>query len=68
MRFDLQPGDVGIFSRSAPSHSSHWRRQMYLSDNADSVGGDQRAAHYARFHPWLKKKYAEDGKHNVYFE
>ncbi len=45
-----------------------WRRQLYLSYNAQSDGGDQREAHYREFHVWLKKKYAEFGKHAVYFK
>lgn len=69
---ELEPGDVAIFGcfvphRSAPNHSDHWRRLLYLSYNAQSDGGDQWAAHYDEFHHWLKKKYAEYGKHDTYF-
>lgn len=72
VKMELAPGDVGFFSgftphRSAPNRSGRYRKQLYLSYNADSDGGDQRAAHYAEFHVWLRKKYAEYGKHNVYF-
>ena len=68
----LEPGDVAIFGgysphRSAPNRSSAWRRLLYLSYNSDSDGGDQRDAHYAEFHVWLKKKYAEYGKTDTYF-
>jgi ectoine hydroxylase-related dioxygenase (phytanoyl-CoA dioxygenase family) len=69
----LRPGDVAIFGCltphcSAPNRSTdRWRRQLYLSYNADSDGGDQRDAHYREFHVWLKQKYAEYGKHNTYF-
>jgi hypothetical protein len=68
----LQPGDVAIFGcftphRSAPNRSQRNRRQLYLSYNADSDGGDRREDHYREFHVWLKKKYAEYGKHNTYF-
>ena len=69
----MQPGDVAIFGgftphRSAPNRSERWRRQLYLSYNKLSDGGQQRAKHYAEFHVWLRKKYAEHGKADVYFE
>lgn len=69
---ELQPGDIALFGgfvphRSAPNCSHQWRRQLYLSYNAGRDGGDQRTAHYAEFHPWLVKKYAEYGKTGVYF-
>jgi hypothetical protein len=68
----LEPGDVALFGcflphRSAPNHSGRWRRLLYLSYNADSDGGDRRDAHYREFHAWLRVKYAEYGKHHVYF-
>jgi ectoine hydroxylase-related dioxygenase (phytanoyl-CoA dioxygenase family) len=70
---ELQPGDVGIFTgftphRSAPNLSDRWRRQLYLSYNKLSDGGAQRERHYQEFHVWLKKKYAEYGKTETYFE
>ena len=70
---ELEPGDVAIFGaftphRSAPNRSNHWRRQLYLSYNADSEGGDQRYRHYAEFLVWLTKKYTEYGKTGVYFK
>jgi len=69
---DLEPGDIAIFSgftphRSAANRSNQWRRLMYLSYNADSDGGDQREAHYAEFKDWLKDRYADYGKTNVFF-
>jgi hypothetical protein len=69
---ELRPGDVAIFSgftphRSAPNTSHQARRQLYLSYNALADGGDQREAHYAEFHQWLTKKYAEYGKTGVWF-
>lgn len=56
----LNPGDIGIFHGltphcSAPNRSSQMRRVFYVSYNALSDGGDQRAAHYAEFHERLKK-------------
>lgn len=72
VRLDLQPGDIAFFGcftphRSAPNRTEGWRRQLYLSYNAHSDGGPRRAAHYAEFHTWLRERYAEYGKHNVYF-
>jgi hypothetical protein len=69
---EMSPGDVAVFSgftphRSAPNRSDQSRRQLYLSYNAHSDGGDQRDAHYAEFHRWLTKKYAEYGKTGVWF-
>lgn len=69
----LEPGDVAVFGgftphRSDPNVSDRWRRQLYLSYNALSDGGDQRAKHYREFHEWLRVKYAEYGKTDTYFE
>ncbi len=70
---ELAPGDVAVFGgftphRSAPNHSDRWRRQLYLSYNKLSDGGEQRTRHYEEFHVWLRKKYAQHGKTDVYFE
>ena len=70
---ELGPGDVAIFGgftphRSAPNRSDGWRRQLYLSYNKRSDGGEQRARHYDEFHRWLRPKYAEYGKTDVFFE
>ncbi len=70
---ELQPGDVVFFGcfvphRSAPNQSDSWRRLFYLSYNSQSDGGERRQAHYDEFHHWLKKKYAEYGKHETYFQ
>src|SRR5205807_2640681 len=48
---ELEPGDAAVFGgftphRSAPNRSPHWRRQLYLSYNQRSDGGEQRARHY----------------------
>jgi ectoine hydroxylase-related dioxygenase (phytanoyl-CoA dioxygenase family) len=69
----LEPGDVAVFGgftphRSDPNVSARWRRQLYLSYNAHSDGGDQRDKHYREFHAWLREKYAEYGKTETYFE
>jgi hypothetical protein len=68
----LEPGDLAIFGcftphRSAPNRTHGWRRQLYLSYNASSEGGNRRTAHYREFHDWLRERYAEYGKVNVYF-
>jgi len=70
---NLEPGDIAIFGgfvphRSAPNASSRWRRQLYLSYNAQSDGGEQRDKHYREFHAWVRTKYAEHGKTETYFE
>lgn len=72
VRLCLEPGDLAVFDgmlphRSAANRSSNWRRQLYLSYNAHSDGGEQRDAHYAEFHTWLKDKYAQYGKHGTYY-
>jgi len=68
----LDVGDIAVFGgftphRSAPNLSSGYRKQLYLSYNALSDGGHQRDQHYQEFIAWLKKKYAEYGRTNVYF-
>jgi ectoine hydroxylase-related dioxygenase (phytanoyl-CoA dioxygenase family) len=70
---EMQPGDVGVFGgftphRSAPNRSGRWRRQLYISYNKRSDGGEQRTKHYEEFHRWLRMRYAEHGKTDVYFE
>lgn len=70
---ELAPGDIALFGgftphRSSPNASNQWRKQLYLSYNAGSDGGEQRTGHYAEFHEWLVKKYAEYGKQGVWFK
>jgi ectoine hydroxylase-related dioxygenase (phytanoyl-CoA dioxygenase family) len=70
---ELRPGDVAVFGgftphRSAPNASGRWRRQLYLSYNKRSDGGAQREKHYEEFHRWLRVKYAQYGKTDVYYE
>jgi 2-aminoethylphosphonate dioxygenase len=70
---ELRRGDAAIFGgftphRSAPNRSPRWRRQLFFSYNARGDGGEQRAKHYDEFHRWLRVKYAEHGKTDVYFE
>ena len=72
VKLDLQPGDIGIFGaftphRSAANRTERWRRQLYVSYNAKSDGGELRDQHYAYFKDWLKERYAEFGKTQVYF-
>lgn len=69
---NLEPGDIAIFSgftphRSGPNLSDRPRRQLYLSYSSASDGGEQRTQHYTEFHTWLKEKYAQYGKTDVYF-
>jgi 2-aminoethylphosphonate dioxygenase len=69
---ELQPGDVAFFGcftphYSASNRSNRWRRQLYVSYTARRDGGDLRETHYGDFHAWLRVKYAEYGKPDVYF-
>jgi hypothetical protein len=69
---DLGPGDVAFFGcflphRSGPNQSKGWRRHLYFSYNARSDGGPQHEHHYCEFQNWLRQRYAEHGKHAVYF-
>lgn len=73
VRLCLNQGDVAVFHgmlphRSAPNKSTTWRRQLYLSFNAVSDGGEQRDAHYREFRGWLTRKYAEYGKTDTYYK
>lgn len=68
----MQPGDIAVFHgltphESSPNRSAQPRRQLYLSYNADSDGGDQRDAHYAEFHSWLRAKYPLSPNEAWYF-
>ncbi|WP_145188829.1 phytanoyl-CoA dioxygenase family protein [Gimesia chilikensis] len=70
---ELEPGDIAIFDgftphRSGPNLSPSWRRQLYLSYNAFSDGGQQRTAHYEEFQVYLRKRYAEYGLTNTWFK
>ena len=70
---ELNAGDIAIFGAftphySDPNLSAKPRRQLYLSYNADADGGEQREKHYAEFHDWLRVKYAQYGKTDVYFQ
>lgn len=72
VRLVLDPGDVAMFGafvphRAAPNRSNSWRRQLYLSYNATSDGGQQRSAHYREFHRFLRRKYADYGLVDTYF-
>jgi hypothetical protein len=70
---ELAPGDIAIFSgftphRSAPNRSARWRRQFFPSYNRLSEGGHQRPQHYHEFRAWLRKRYAEYGKTELYYQ
>lgn len=68
----LNPGDIAIFHgltphRSAPNRSSQMRRVLYVSYNALSDGGDQRAAHYKVFRDKLSLHRQSMTAEPVYF-
>jgi len=69
---DLQPGDIGIFGgfmphRSAPNRSDRPRRHMLVSYAPASNPGEPRAAHYRRFHHYLRAVYGSMGLANLHF-
>ncbi len=68
----LQPGDVAIFGgfmphRSAPNRSAQFRRHMLISYAPASDPGEPRAAHYRRFHHYLRAVYGSMGLANLHF-
>ena len=68
----LDPGDVAIFHgltphRSDPNRSNEMRRVLYVSYNAWSEGGDQRAAHYADFRVKLGQHLATKTSEPLFF-
>ncbi|MFO0808610.1 MAG: phytanoyl-CoA dioxygenase family protein [Gemmataceae bacterium] len=68
----LAPGDVAVFGcftphRSAANVSATPRRGYFISYNARSDGGDQYDKHYREFHAWLREKYPEPMRANLYF-
>jgi 2-aminoethylphosphonate dioxygenase len=72
---ELQPGDAAVFGcyvphRSAPNRSHRTRRALYVSYNARSDGGEQRARHYAEFREYLLKYKRSQGEsgNECYFE
>lgn len=72
VKLQLAPGDVALFGaftphRSGSNRSRASRRQLYLSYNAASDGGDYRETHYREFQAWLLDRYAEYGLTEVYF-
>jgi ectoine hydroxylase-related dioxygenase (phytanoyl-CoA dioxygenase family) len=68
----LAAGDVAIFGcytphLAAPNRSRRPRRQLFLSYNARSDGGQQKQAHYAEFHARMRERYSAEGKSKLYF-
>jgi 2-aminoethylphosphonate dioxygenase len=68
---DLRAGDVAVFGcfvphRSDPNRTARFRRQLFLSYNARSDGGEQKAAHYQEFHRRLRQRRPQGGD-DVYF-
>lgn len=73
VKLTLKAGDIAIFDgftphRSAANMADSWRRQLYLSYNRMSDGGDQRVQHYQQFKTYLAKRYAEYGITDTYFK
>jgi hypothetical protein len=69
---ELNPGDVAVFHgltphRSAPNRSDRMRRTFYVSYNALSDGGDQRARHYAEFQAKMRTRLEAQSDAEVHF-
>ncbi len=69
---ELEPGDVAIFHGltphgSAPNRSDRMRRSFYVSYNAVSDGGDQRASHYAEFQEKMRSRFAAGSADEIFF-
>jgi 2-aminoethylphosphonate dioxygenase len=69
---EMEPGDMAIFScfvphGSAPNLSSSHRRGYFISYNALSDGGDQYHSHYAEFHQWIRARFSEPRRSELYF-
>ncbi len=69
----LDPGDVAVFHgltphRLAPNRSGGLRRVFYVSYNAGSDGGDQRAAHYREFQKRMRQHLEAQGNGKAYFQ
>lgn len=72
VKIPLAPGDAVIFGcylihGSGANSSAASRRQLYLSYNKHSDGGDQRSSHYRYFHAWLRRRYEEYGAKEAFF-
>lgn len=70
---EMKPGDVAIFHgltphRSEPNKSDSMRRTFYVSYNAASDGGDQRAMHYSQFQQRMKARVESLTGAEAYFQ
>jgi len=70
---ELDPGDIAIFHgltphRSNPNCSGSMRRTFYVSYNAASDGGDQRASHYAEFQQKMRTRIETQSGFPAYFQ
>lgn len=68
----LEPGDIAVFHgltphRSQPNRSNSMRRSLFLSFNALSDGGDQRAAHYDEFQTRMRQRFLDEEQADVHF-
>ena len=68
----MERGDMAIFScftphRSAPNISDRCRRGYFISYNALSDGGDQYDSHYCEFHNWIRTRYPEPRRSELFF-
>ena len=73
VNLELEPGDIAVFHgltphRSAPNRSSGMRRTLYVSYNAMSEGGDQRAAHHDEFQIKMRQRLEAQSSEPVFFK
>jgi len=73
VNLELEPGDIAVFHgltphRSAPNRSGGMRRALYVSYNAISEGGDQRAAHYTEFQSKTRQRLESQSADPVFFK
>ncbi len=73
VNLELEPGDIAVFHgltphRSGPNRSGGMRRALYVSYNAISEGGDQRAAHYAEFQSKTRQRLEAQSAEPVFFK
>ncbi|HBJ33863.1 MAG TPA: hypothetical protein DDZ51_03665 [Planctomycetaceae bacterium] len=69
----MDRGDMAIFScfvphQSAANLSGIARRGYFISYNALSDGGDQYESHYKKFHDWIRARYPEPRRSELFFE
>ena len=69
MRFvDCDQADLYRAFDRDHGHLPAGRHRWVADQRRDDPGGEQRERHYEEFHRWLRARYADHGKYDVYFE